>query len=122
MIGSSAHATRLACQAVRAMVGDRVRVVVDAGSGRPAAPGDEQAGASISGPVWVELAAPGEAPFADRTSAVGEAWAWDADEIVSAARRAAERALKSYPAWRRPAAAGDPNGPAGPAPDYQVIP
>ncbi len=43
----------------------------------------------------------GDAPADSRLLACGEARAWCNDEIVSAARRAAETIMRRHPAWRR---------------------
>ena len=53
--------------------------------------------------VSVEMVGP-ESAFAQLPKtilATGEAHAWCNDEIVSAARRAAEGIMRKYPAWRR---------------------
>ena len=61
--------------------------------------------------VSVEMVGPGERHLGQRKTVVdqGEAHAWCNDEIVGAARRAAEGIIRRNPAWRREMA------PAGPA-------
>lgn len=90
----------VARQAVQAMVGGHVGVSVDADL---KSAGRSQPGRAVGAVVRVALAGPdGEPHRANRTvSARGEASAWGADEVVSAARRAAERILESNPGWRR---------------------
>ena len=114
MSGAQSNAAvRLARLAVQSMVADRVRVVVDTGPARATDGGGH--------PVWprnvpisVELTGRGSnLPFPDAwMAATGEACAWSDDEIVSAARRATERALKCNPSWRRGPVAEAPAVPA----------
>jgi hypothetical protein len=90
----------VARQAVQAMVGGHVEVSVDADL---KVAGRAQPGRAVGAVVRVELAGPdGEPHRANRAvSAKGEASAGGTDEVVSAARRAAERILESNPGWRR---------------------
>lgn len=96
----------VARQAVQAMVGRHIEVFVDADRLRLAEHEREnraRAGGSVGAVVSVELAGPdGEPHKATRkVTARGEAAAWGIDEVVGAARRAAERILDSNPTWRR---------------------
>lgn len=108
MTAETDNITTVARHAVEAMVAGHIEVSVDADRLLKAAadqsrarPGHQAVGAVVS----VELVGPADAPHRpSRTvSAKGEARAWGSDEVVSAARRAAERILESNPTWRRTA-------------------
>lgn len=95
----------MARQAVQSMVGEDVQVSIDADRALRASrmPDGERSGQSAGGIVSVELTGrTSEFQFpAGVISATGESCAWIADEIVSAAQRAAERVLRVNPSWRR---------------------
>ena len=99
------NAALMARQAVQSMVGEDVQVSVDADHALRAScvPDGERSDRSTGAIVSVELTGrTGEFQFpAGVISATGESCAWSADEIVSAARRAAERVLRMNPSWRR---------------------
>ena len=105
MTAESDNITTVARQAVEAMVGAHIEVSVDADRLLKAAVDERRARPSqaVGAVVSVELVGPADEPHrASRTvSAKGEARAWGSDEVVSAARRAAERILESNPSWRR---------------------
>jgi hypothetical protein len=96
----------VARQAVQAMVGRDVGVSVDADR-RQLAGQDEarrpRAARSVGVIVSVELSGPHDKLHNStrRETARGEAAAWGIDEVVSAARQAAERILGDNPGWRR---------------------
>jgi len=92
------HIRIVARQAVCAMVGRHIEVSVDADRVLLAAPRNA-AGALVK----VEMFGPDGAPHRGNVtvSAKAEAAAWGIDEIVSAARRAADRILAKNPSWRR---------------------
>jgi hypothetical protein len=91
----------VARQAVCAMVGSHIQVSVDADR---VVAGQSRKGAGAR--VLVEMFGPDGAPHRNNVtvSAKAEAAAWGIDEIVSAARRAADRILDKNPSWRRPLA------------------
>jgi hypothetical protein len=95
------HIRIVARQAVCAMVGRHIVVSVDADRVTSSKPGN-----SASALVQVEMLGPDGAAHRSNVtvSAKAEAAAWGTDEIVSAARRAADRILTKNPSWRRPAA------------------
>jgi hypothetical protein len=88
----------VARQAVSAMVGRHIEVSVDADRVLPAAPRRIERAM-----VQVEMTGPNGAPHQSNVtaSAKAEAAAWGMDEIVSAARRAANTILTRNPTWRR---------------------
>ncbi|MFI4986540.1 MAG: hypothetical protein ACHQF3_03785 [Alphaproteobacteria bacterium] len=97
----------VAQQAVSAMVGAHIKVTVGANRAPAArAPRDERPAAhrAAGATVAVEMTGPDGAPHrGDKlVTARAEASAWGIDEIVSAARRAADRILTDNPSWRRP--------------------
>jgi len=104
MSNEAANIRLVARQAVCSMVGCHVEVSVNADRAILAA---SSARAGASGPVgalvFVEMTGPDSAPHRVnvRVSDSAQASAWGIDEIVSAARRAAERILVKNPAWRR---------------------
>ena len=90
-------------QIVLSMVRSHIEVSVDVGrvpTGEPV--GRSRAGRMASAVVLVEMIGPaGDARLPERMIlAKGEANAWCSDEIANAARRAAERIMRRYPAWR----------------------
>jgi len=95
------HIRIVARQAVCAMVGRHIEVSVDADRVLSSKPG-------TFGGALVEIEMLGPDGAAHRgsitVSAKAEATAWGTDEIVGAARRAADRILAKYPSWRRPTA------------------
>jgi hypothetical protein len=106
MISEEGHIRLVARQAVCAMVGSHIEVSVDAdralraGAAKARAPGVHSAVGAL---VLVEMTGPDGAPHRSNimVSAKAEAAAWGIDEIVSAARRAADRILDKNPTWRR---------------------
>lgn len=113
MSSEADHIGIVARQAVCTMVGCHVEVSVNADRAILAARGG---GAEVKRPVgtlvFVAMTGPdGELHRGNvRVSDKAEASAWGIDEIVSAARRAAERILAKNPTWRR--ASGAPTLPA----------
>lgn len=101
MISEKGHIRKVARQAVCAMVGHHIEVSVDADRVLLAVPRNP-AGTLVQ----VEMIGPNGAPHRSNitVSAKAEAAAWGVDEIVSAARRAAERILVKNPSWRRTSA------------------
>ena len=89
-------------RAVQSMVGDDIHVSVDidrnAGPARPPSH-SMTAGTIVSVEMYGREGMPRDAAL--RVSMKGEALAWAVEEIVSAARRAAERILLLRPTWRR---------------------
>jgi len=92
--------TTVARQAVQAMVDGHIEVSVAAGHKLG---GRSQPGRAVAAVVSVELAGPDQGPHRGNrmVSAKGEASSWGTDEVVSAARNAAESILESNPGWRR---------------------
>jgi hypothetical protein len=92
--------TTVARQAVQAMVGGHIEVFVHTGHNLA---GRSPRGRAVAAVVSVELAGPNDGPHRGNrmVSAKGEASSWGADEVVSAARSAAESILESNPGWRR---------------------
>jgi len=107
MSNEADHIAIVARQAVCTMVGCHVEVSVNADRAILAA---RTARAGVSRPVgalvFVAMTGPDGAPHRCnvRISDEAEASAWGIDEIVSAARRAAERILAKNPTWRRASA------------------
>lgn len=106
MNSQTSHIRIVARQAVCSMVRQHVEVSVDATRAllaHAAAEGKLAARPPVGAIVSVELVGPdGEPHRANRmVSATAEASAWGIDEIVSAARRAADRILTKNPSWRR---------------------
>ena len=106
MTSEDGHIRIVARQAVCAMVGGHVGVSVDADRALSASrehasrlTADQVVGVLVS----VEMIGPDGAPHRGNkmVSTKAEARAWGVDEIVSAARRAAERILAKNPTWRR---------------------
>ncbi len=98
MTSEEGHIRVVARQAVCAMVGRHIEVSVDADRVLRLIP-PNGAGAEVR----VEMLGPVGAPERSNVtvSAKAEAAAWGIDEIVSAARRAADRILIKNPSWRR---------------------
>ncbi len=106
MTSEAGHIQTVARQAVRSMVGAHVEVSVAAdraAAGRLAGGGRPRTGGAVGAWVSVELTGPDGAPHRGNRmdSAKAEASAWGTDEIVHAARRAADRILDKNPSWRR---------------------
>ena len=101
MTSEEGHIRIVARQAVCAMVGHHIEVSVDADRVSSAAPRN-----ATGAVVKVEMVGPDGAPHRGNVtvSAKAEAAAWGIDEIVSAARRAADRILAKNPSWRRTSA------------------
>jgi len=106
MTSEDGHIRIVARQAVCAMVGGHVEVSVDADRALSASREDAsrlRANRAVGALVSVEMIGPDGAPHRGNkmVSAKAEARAWGIDEIVSAARRAADRILDKNPTWRR---------------------
>lgn len=89
-------------QAVQSMVGDDIHVSIDIdrNAGPIRAPSHSMVtGTIVSVEMYGREGIPRDAAL--RVSMKGEALAWAVEEIVSAARRAAERILRLRPTWRR---------------------
>ena len=106
MTSENGHIRIVARQAVCAMVGGHVEVSVDAD--RALSANQEhasrlRANRAVGALVSIEMIGPDGAPHRGNkmVSAKAEARAWGIDEIVSAARRAADRILDKNPTWRR---------------------
>jgi hypothetical protein len=116
MSSEAGHIGIVARQAVCTMVGCHVEVSVNADRAILAG---STGGAGVNRPagtlVFVAMTGPDGAPHRGnvRVSDKAEASAWGIDEIVSAARRAAERILAKNPTWRR--ASGAPTSPVSAA-------
>lgn len=106
MSNQAGHIGIVARQAVCSMVSGHVEVSVNADRappavlGQPGGPGASRAHGAL---VSVEMTGPDDATLKGnrRASAKAAATAWGVDEIVSAARRAADRILAINPSWRR---------------------
>ena len=100
----TAHETAAAArQTVAAMVQPTVQVSVQVGD---IVIDDSRAAQPATTLVSVEMVGPDERRPDRRMTVIdrGEAHAWCNDEIVGAARRAAEGIIRRNPAWRRDAA------------------
>jgi len=106
MSNEEGHIRVVARQAVCSMVGGHVEVSVDADRALVASRPHTTRRGPVGATVSVQMTGPDGAPHKHNRmmSAEAEASAWGIDEIVSAARRAADRILAENPTWRRTSA------------------
>jgi hypothetical protein len=101
MTSEEGHIRTVARQAVCDMVGRHIEVSVNTDRVLASKPGT-----SSKALVQIDMLGPDGAAHRGNVTASAkvEATAWGTDEIVSAARKAADRILTKYPSWRLPSA------------------